>query len=144
MTVPTTGIKFSGRYMTYLTRAFGVNFSNGDFNNFPSLPIGSLKLPALSCLPSETMAVWFRESRTPSNVSRCASCSRKVRDMILIKVELSLKVKRMVVRAANGPLKNTRTASCGRYVNMNINETTPIERVVVGASFESIGFHKQR
>jgi hypothetical protein len=59
-------------------------------------------------------------------------------------VELSLKVRRIVVIVANGPLKNTRTASCGRYVKININESTPTDRVAVGASFESKGFHNER
>jgi hypothetical protein len=67
-----------------------------------------------------------------------------VRDRRVIRVELSLSVRRMVVRAANGPLRNTRSANCGRYVKININEITPTERVVVGASFESRGFHNER
>jgi hypothetical protein len=47
-TVPTIGMKFKGRYITYLMNAFGVYFSNGDFKSFPSLPIGSLKWAAFN------------------------------------------------------------------------------------------------
>lgn len=42
--VPTTGMKFKGRYMTYLMRAFGVNFSNGDLRSFPSYPVSVIAL----------------------------------------------------------------------------------------------------
>lgn len=64
--------------------------------------------------------------------------------MTLIKVELSLNVRRIVVNAASGPLTKTRTASCGRYANTNMKRTTPRERPMVGTSFERSGFHSSR
>ena len=60
---------------------------------------------------------------------------------MLIRVELSLRVSRIVVNAARGPLTKTRTASCGRYANKNINATTTTESENVGTSFERSGFH---
>ena len=114
MTVPTTGIKFKGKYITYLIKAAGVNFSNGLLTNFPNLAIGSLKFPLLTSRPSASMPVWCLATRTPSNVSTRASWMRKVRERMLIRVEDSERTRRMVVNAASGPFTNTRTASCGR------------------------------
>ena len=57
-------------------------------------------------------------------------------------MELSLSVRRMVVKAARGPLTKTRTASCGRYANTNMKTITATERDIVGISFERSGFHK--
>jgi hypothetical protein len=62
----------------------------------------------------------------------------------VISVELSLRVRRIVVKAARGPLTKTSTASCGRYVKMNMKAMTPTDRVIVGANFERRGFHKVR
>lgn len=134
-------MKFRGRYITYLTNAFGVNFSNGDFISFPSFAIGSLKFPDFSCLPSARTSVCLLATKTPSNVSTNASCNRKVRERRLIRVELSLRVKRIVVKAAKGPLTKTSTASWGRYATTNMNAITPTDKVIVGASFERRGFH---
>jgi hypothetical protein len=142
--VPTTGIKFKGRYITYLINAFGVNFSKGDFMSLPNFAIGSLKLPDFSWRPSARTAVCLLATRTPSNVSSKASCIRNVLERRVIKVELSLSVRRMVVKAARGPLTKTSTASCGRYAKINMKAITPTDKVIVGASFESKGFHKAR
>lgn len=130
--------------MMYLTIAVGVNFSNGLLTSFPSLAMGSLKFPAFSCRPSERTAVCFLATRTPSNVSTKASWIKKVLLSNVIIVELSDRVKRIVVNAAKGPLTKTRTASCGRYVKMNINAMTPTDRDIVGRSFERRGFHSER
>jgi hypothetical protein len=59
-------------------------------------------------------------------------------------VELSLSVRRIVVKAARGPLTKTSTASCGRYANMNMKAMTPTDNVIVGANFERRGFHNVR
>lgn len=114
MTVPTTGIKFSGKYITYRTMAFGVNFSKGFLINLPSLAIGSLKLPPLISLPEASTSVWCLETRTPSNVSTSASWIKKLREMRLMIVEDSDSMRRMVVKAASGPLTKTSTATWGR------------------------------
>jgi hypothetical protein len=144
ITVPTTGIKFKGRYITYLIKAFGVNFSKGDFISLPNFAMGSLKFPDLSWRPSERIAVCLLTTKTPSNVSTKASWIRKVLESSVISVELSLRVRRIVVKAARGPLTKTSTASCGRYVKMNMKAMTPTDRVIVGANFERRGFHKVR
>jgi len=64
--------------------------------------------------------------------------------MKVISVELSLRVRRMVVNAARGPLMKINTASCGRYVKINMKAITPTDRVMVGVIFESRGFHNVR
>lgn len=66
---------------------------------------------------------------------------RNVRERIVMIVELSLRVRRIVVKAARGPFTKARIAICGRYVKMNMNATTPIESVMVGTSLERRGFH---
>jgi hypothetical protein len=63
--------------------------------------------------------------------------------MRLMIVELSERVRRIVVAAASGPLTSARTAACGRYAKTNMNAITPVESVKVGASFERRGFHKE-
>jgi hypothetical protein len=72
-TVPTTGMKFNGRYMTYLIKAFGVNFTKGDLMIFPNFAIGSLKFPDFKRRPSANTAVCLLATKTPSNVSTKAS-----------------------------------------------------------------------
>ena len=90
------------------------------------------------------MAVCLLATKTPSNVSTKASWIRKVLERSVMSVELSLNVRRIVVKAARGPLTKTSTASCGRYANMNMKAITPTDKVIVGASLESNGFHKAR
>lgn len=109
MTVPTIGMKFSGRYMTYRMIAFGVNFANGFFINFPSLAMESC--PALICRSLETRFVHSFESSVPSKVSIRASSIRKVRERRLMRVELSLSVRRAAEKAAIGPDVNAITAA---------------------------------
>ena len=70
--------------------------------------------PALICRPSETKLVHSRDSSVPSNVSTSESSRRKVRERMLINVELSLNVRRAAVRAATGPEVKAMTAACGR------------------------------
>lgn len=41
-----------------------------------------------------------------------------------MRMELSLSVSRTVEYTANGPLKSKRTASCGRYVKVNMAAMT--------------------
>lgn len=112
MTVPTMGIKFNGRYMTYRMRALGLYFSKGLFKILPRRSMGSL--PDFSCRPPLTTPVAFLETRVPSNVSSRASWSRKLRDMIDTRVELSFRTSRTVVKTARGPFTKTRMANCGR------------------------------
>jgi len=81
---------------------------------------------------------------TPSKVSTKASCSKNVRERRLIRVDDSLRVRRIVVKAAKGPLTNTSTASCGRYATKNMATTTTTESESVGASLERRGFHNDR
>lgn len=109
MTVPTTGMKFRGRYMIYRMIAVGVNFANGFLISFPSRAIGSP--PALICLPSETRFVHSFESSVPSKVSIRASSIRKVRERRLMIVELSLRVRSAAEKAAMGPDVNAITAA---------------------------------
>jgi len=59
-------------------------------------------------------------------------------------VELSESVRRIVVKAARGPLTKTSTASCGRYAKTNMKAITPTDKVIVGANLERRGFHKVR
>ena len=96
----------------------------------------------MSCLPSVTISVAFRETRVPSKVFSKASCSRKFLEITEMMVALSLRMSRTVVTTASGPFTNTSTASWGRYVKANMEVTTPTERATVGASLESRGFHK--
>lgn len=104
-------MKFSGRYMKYRTRALGLKPEKGVLMIFPSLAMGSP--PAFSCRPSLTMLVASLETRVPSKVSSRASWRRKFLDKTLMIVELSLRMRRTVVKTASGPLTKTRIASCG-------------------------------
>ena len=81
---------------------------------------------------------------TPSNVSVRASWIKKVREITLIRVELSESVRRIVVKAASGPSTKTMKASCGRYVKKNMLVITTAESPIVGMSFERRGFHNAR
>ena len=130
--------------MTYLIKAFGVNFSNGDLMSLPSLAMGSLKFPDLSWRPSDKMAVCLLATKTPSKVSTKASWIKNVLESSVMSVELSDSVNSTVETAARGPLTKTSTASCGRYANMNMKAMTPTDKVIVGASFERRGFHSVR
>lgn len=105
------GMKLSGRYMKYRTRALGLNPEKGLLRIFPSLAIGSL--PAFNSLPSLTRLVVSLETRVPSKVSSRASWRRKFRDRTEMMVELSLRMRRTVVKTARGPFTKTRIASCG-------------------------------
>ncbi len=82
--------------------AEGVNLAKGRVMSLPNLAIGSL--PALTCLPSDTRSVHSHETSVPSNVSTRASCMRKVLEMRLMMVELSLRVSKAADIAARGPL----------------------------------------
>lgn len=137
-------MKFNGRYITYLINALGVNFSKGDLISLPSFAMGSLKFPDLSWRPSARTAVCLLATRTPSKVSTKASWIKKVLERSVMRVELSLSVSRTVVNAASGPLTKTKTASCGRYANMNMKAITLTDKDIVGTSFESNGFHNVR
>lgn len=106
------GMKLSGRYMTYLIRVFGVNFENGFLRILPNLPIGSW--PDFNCRPSLTIPIASFATSVPSKVSSSASCKRKLREMMLTIVELSLRIRSTVVKTAKGPFTKTRIASCGR------------------------------
>lgn len=64
--------------------------------------------PDLIWRPSATTPVSFRAIIVPSNVSTKASAMRKFFDRIVMIVELSLSVRSMVVKAANGPLTKNR------------------------------------
>ena len=68
-----------------------------------------------------------------------ASSMRNVRERRLIKVELSLRVKRAAEIAATGPDVKAMTAACGTYATRNMNVVTPMLRVMVGASLEING-----
>ena len=139
MTVPTIGMKLSGRYMTYRINAFGVNFAKGFFSIFPSRAIGSP--PALICLPSESRFVHSFESSVPSNVSMRASSMRNVLERRLMRVELSLSVRSAAEKAAIGPEVKVMTAACGRYATKNMKVVTPKLNVMVGTSFDESGLH---
>jgi len=139
MTVPTTGMKLRGRYITYLTSAVGLNFEKGFFIILPSLAIGSL--PGWSWRPSLSTPVAFLETRVPSKVSNKASCTRKLRERRFTMVELSLRIKRAVVKGAKGPFTKTRIASWGKYVKKNMKPSVPAVSVSVGTIREVKGFH---
>lgn len=62
----------------------------------------------------------------------------------MIRVDDSLRVSRIVVKAARGPLTNTSTASCGRYATKNMATTTTTERDKVGTSLDRRGFQRER
>lgn len=98
--------------MIYRNKAFGVNFEKGLLRILPNFEIGSL--PDFNCLPSLTITVEFLATSVPSKVSRRASCKRKLREMMLMIVELSLSIRKAVVKTAKGPLIRTRIANCGR------------------------------
>ena len=112
MTVPTTGIKFKGKYIKYLIKAVGVNFINGCLTSFPSFAMGLL--PALICLPLETRSVVFFETKTPSKVSVRAPSIKKVLLRMVKIVELSLRTRSAALIAARGPLVKAMTAVCGK------------------------------
>ena len=139
MTVPTIGMKFSGRYMTYRMIAFGVNFANGFLNSFPSRAMGSP--PAWICLSLDTRFVHSFERRVPSKVSIRASSMRKVRERRLMIVELSLSVRSAAENAAIGPDVNAIIAAWGRYATKNMRVVTPRLKVIVGASLDISGRH---
>jgi hypothetical protein len=69
---------------------------------------------------------------------------RNVLERIVMRVELSLRVRRAVVKVAKGLLTKTRTASCGRYAKANIPAITATDKDIVGASFDIKGFHNAR
>jgi hypothetical protein len=125
MAVPTIGIKFRGMYMKYRTSALGENFSNGEWNIFPSCyesamvrPPGrndSNKLTLLiaspldfTSRPADTMPLSLRANRVPSKVSTNASATIKFLESWLMMVELSLKMRTMVENAAHGPFTKKR------------------------------------
>lgn len=107
--VPKTGMKFSGRYIKYRTRALGLKRSNGLLTILPSLAIGSL--PDLSSLPSVTRLVAFLETNVPSKVSSRASWRIQDREIMETTVELSLRTRSTVEKTAIGPSTKTRRAS---------------------------------
>ena len=109
MTVPTTGMKFRGRYKMYRMMALGANLANGFLINFPSRAM--LSPPALICRPSDTKLVHSRETNVPSKVSISASSIKKDLDSRLIMVELSLRVSSAALMAAIGPDVNAMIAA---------------------------------
>jgi hypothetical protein len=86
----------------YLIIPFGVNFSYGDLASRPSFEMGSP--PDLICRPSATTLLSFSAISVPSNVSIKASGIKKDLESEVMIVELSLRMRRMVVKGANGPL----------------------------------------
>lgn len=71
-----------------------------------------------------------------------ASCMRKVLEMRLMSVELSLRVNKTAVIAATGPLVKAIMAAWGRYAKTNMKVVTPTLSVNVEASLEVKGRHK--
>lgn len=94
---------------------------------------------SLQYQPSPILAM--SSKLTPSKVSTKAPSIRKLRERMLMRVELSLSVKRTVVMAESGPFTTASAAACGRYVKTNMKVMTPTERVMVGTIFFIRGFH---
>jgi hypothetical protein len=90
------------------------------------------------------MPVASLDRRVPSNVSNRASCKRKLRWIRLIMVELSLRMRRTVVKIARGPFMKTMIASWGKYVKKNMEPKTPAVSPRVGRMREVNGFHSER
>ena len=81
---------------------------------------------------------------TASNVSTNASPMNQAFDKAVVMVALSLSTNTAADMAANGPLTNTITATCGTYVKRNMVAVTPTLRPMIGRSCCTRGDHNER
>lgn len=69
---------------------------------------------------------------------------RNVLERMVKMVEDSDRTRMAAVSGARGPEVIAMTAICGRYAKTNRNVVTPMPSVMVGASLDVRGFHRER
>ena len=126
MIVPTTGMKFSGRYRKYRMIALGVDLANGFFTSFPRRAI--LSPPVLICRPSLTRLVHSLLKRVPSNVSVSASSMKNVLDKRFTSVELSLRVSKAAEMAAKASDVASKSEYDGSDADASWRDKTRVSR----------------